>query len=56
MEINKIYSFREVFGKRKKSASVSSSGMKAMFDIRYNFRLSVKFSTHLKMRKNRAPL
>ena len=56
MEINKIYSFREDFGKREKSASVSSGGMKAMFEIRYNFRLSVKFSTHVKMRKNRVPL
>ena len=47
MEINKIFSVRYDFGKREKVTFVSSSGMNVMFGIPYNFRLSVKFSTHM---------
>ena len=47
MEINEIFSFRYDFGKREKETCVSSSGMNVMFGIPYNFRLSVKFSTHM---------
>ena len=47
MEINKIFSFRYDFGKREKGTCINSSGMNAMFDIPYNFRLSVKFSTNM---------
>ena len=46
MEINEVFSFRYYFGKHEKDACVNISGMNAMFDIPYNFRLSVKFSTH----------
>ena len=46
MEINEIFGFRYDFGKREKETSVNSSGMNTMFDIPYNFRLSVKFSIH----------
>ena len=45
MKINEIFSFRYDFGKREKETCVNSRGMNAMFDIPYNFRLSVKFST-----------
>ena len=47
MEINKIFSFRYDFGKSEKETCVNSRGMNTMFDIPYNFRLSVKFSTHV---------
>ena len=47
MEINKIFSFRYDVGKREKETCVSRRGTNAMFDIPYNFRLSVKFSTHM---------
>ena len=47
MEISKIFSFRYDFGKREKGTCINSSGMNAMFDIPYNFRLSVKFSRHI---------
>ena len=47
MEINEIFSFRYDFGKCKRDTCVNSSGMNAMFDIPYNFRLSVKFSTYM---------
>ena len=47
MEINEIFSFRYDFCKREKDPCVNSSGMNPMFDIPYNFRLSVKFSTHM---------
>ena len=47
MEINESFSFRYDFGKREKNICVNSSRMNAMFDISYNFRLSVKFLTHL---------
>ena len=44
MEITEIFSFRYDFRKGEKEICVNSSGMNAMFDIPYNFRLSVKFS------------
>ena len=44
MGINEIFSFCYDFGKREKETCVNSSEMNAMFDIFYNFRLSVKFS------------
>ena len=47
MEINEISSFRYDFGKPEKDTCVNSSGMNAMFEISYNFQLSVKFSTHM---------
>ena len=47
MGINESFSFRYDCGKREKNICVNSSGMNAMFDISCNFRLSVKFSTHL---------
>ena len=40
-------SFRYDFGKHKKDTSIDSSGMNAMFDIHYNFRLSLMFSAHI---------
>ena len=40
-------SFRYDFGKHEKDTSIDSSGMNTMFDIHYNFRLGVKFSTHI---------
>ena len=46
MEINEIFSFRYDFDKREKETCAYSSGMNEMFDILYNFRLSVKFSIH----------
>ena len=47
MEINETFSIRYDFGKREKYTCVSSNGMNTMFDNPYNFRLSVKFSTHM---------
>ena len=47
MEINEIFTLRYDFGKGEKETCVNSSGMNAMFDIPHNFRLSVKFSTHM---------
>ena len=47
MEINKIFSFRYDFDKHEKGTCVNSSGTNAVFDIPYNFLLSVKFSTHM---------
>ena len=47
MEINEIFTFLYDFGKREKETCGNSSGMNAMFDIPHNFRLSVKFSTHM---------
>ena len=39
----KQYSFCYYFRKREKKTCVNSSGMNAMFDIPYDFRLSVNF-------------
>ena len=47
MVINKIFSFHYDFGKCEKDTRVNGSGMNAMFDIPYNFPLSVKFSTYI---------
>ena len=47
MEINEIFSVCYDFSKREKETCVNSSGMNPMFDIHYNFRLRVKFSTHM---------
>ena len=47
MEVNEIFSFRYDFGKREKATCVNSDVMNAMFDIPYNFRLSVRFSIHM---------
>ena len=47
MEINEIFSFRHDLGKSENDTCVNSSGMNAMFQISSNFRLSVKFSTHM---------
>ena len=48
MEINEIFSFRYDFGKREKETCVNSKVMNAMLDIPYNFRLSLKFLTHMR--------
>ena len=40
-------SIRYDFDKPEKDTCVNSSGMNAIFDISYNFRLTVKFSTHM---------
>ena len=47
MEINEIFSFLYDFGKLEKETCVNSSGMNAMFDIPYHFRLNVKFTIHI---------
>ena len=47
MEINEIFNFPYDFGKCEEETCVNSSRMNAMFDIPHNFRLSVKFSTHM---------
>ena len=39
--------FVMILVKHEQDTYVNSSGMNAMFDITYNFRLSVKFSTHM---------
>ena len=46
-EINEVFSFPYDFDKRAKETCVSNSRMNAMFDIPHNFRLRVKFSTHM---------
>ena len=47
MKINDILSISHDYGKRQKDTSVKYSGINAMFDIPYNFRLRVKFSAHM---------
>ena len=47
MKINVILAFVSILASLKRSTCISSSGMNAMFDILYNFRLCVKFSTHM---------
>ena len=47
MEINEVFSFRYDFGKREKETCVNISGMNAMFEIPYNFRLTVEFSIRM---------
>ena len=47
LEINKILSIRYHFDRGKKDTCVNSSGMKVMFDIPCDFKLSVKFSAHM---------
>ena len=37
MEINGILSIRYDFGRHEKDSCVNSSGLKAMFDISFNF-------------------
>ena len=44
MEINEIFSFCYDFAKHEMETCVNGSGTHGMFDIPYNFRLSVKFS------------
>ena len=59
MEINEIFTFPYDFGKGQKKICVNGSGMNAMFDIPYNFRLIVKFSTDMinnSREKNRVQL
>ena len=46
MEINEILSIYYNFDKHEKNTCVNSRRMYSMFDIPYNFRLSVKFSIH----------
>ena len=47
MEISEIFRFCFDFGKHEKDTCVNISGMNVMFDIPYNFQLSVKFSIHM---------
>ena len=42
--MQKAFSFHCDFGKREKDTFVKSSGMNAMCDFPWNFRLSMKFS------------
>ena len=42
-----MFSFHCGFSKREKDTCVNRSGMNAMFDIPYSFKLSMKFSTHM---------
>ena len=58
METNAILAFVMILASVKRTLVVNSSGMNAMFDIPYNFRLSVKFSTHMinNLEKNRVQL
>ena len=53
MEINDILSVRYNFKTREEDTCVNSSGMNGIFDIRCDFRLSVKFSTYM-MNRTRA--
>ena len=47
METNENFSLHYDFGKHEKDTCVNSSGMNVIFNIPSNFRLSVKFSTHM---------
>ena len=47
MEINEVLSICYNFDKHEKNTCVNSSRMYSMFDIPYDFRLSVKFSIHM---------
>ena len=47
MKINQILRIRYDCDKDEKNNCVNSSGMNATFDISHNFRINVKFSTHM---------
>ena len=55
MEINEVLSICYNFDKHEKNTCVNSSRMYSMFDIPYDFRLSVKFSIHM-MNSTRAKI